>query len=761
MLDESSSKYHPTPKEYLSVLNPEQKLAVEHTGKSLLILAGAGSGKTRVITTKIAYLIAEQNIDPYSILAVTFTKKAAQEMSDRAYFLEPKAIHSYIRTFHSFGAWFLRLYYEKAGLAKNFTVYDEDASAILLQKALPQLSTKEASAWVKKISRAKDYCLLPNSPELVKIDSSIDSNIDFAKVYQIYEDNLRKTGNIDFGDLIMLPVLLLQNNEEIRNHMHRKFRVILVDEYQDSNVAQFLLLQALTGDETYVCVVGDDDQSIYNFRGAEVQNILTFPEHFSQTDLIKLERNYRSTPQILNIANDIISNNKNRFEKQLKAEKKDGEKPAIIFLENQNDETEFCTEIIKRANSQGVPFNDWAILYRTNAQSLGFETTLLHNKIPYRIVGALRFYEREEIKDALAFLAFIANPKDKVAFTRIVNKPARGLGEKTQTKIINYVDENLKNDDDSEVNFISASKKLIPELPSKAKNGLKEFISIIESLTSLLQTEENVDLEIPAKQLAYELFPSEELRNEKKQQIENQKLSYFIEQLNHLSGLTAYYKTQDEISKTQKEANLQELANSAVLYPLNMSGLLDFLDHIELDRNLEEKNTETEDAVTLITVHNTKGLEFPRVIMTGLENGIFPRLDKKDEELEEERRLFYVGVTRAKNQLFMTSCRKRFRFGKTDEMEPSQFLLEINKNRVDYKGSVPAFMKSTKPQQKHPLEATWKKGSRVYHDDYGYGNIIQTRIIDKEFVIYILFETGNEKKFMPEYQKHSLVLLKD
>ncbi|MBO5691660.1 MAG: UvrD-helicase domain-containing protein, partial [Spirochaetaceae bacterium] len=355
----TGSRSHPTPEEYLSVLNEEQRQAVVHQGKSLLILAGAGSGKTRVITTKIAYLIGEKKVDPYSILAVTFTKKAAQEMAERAHFLEPRSVHASLRTFHSFGSWFLRQYTDKAEIHKNFTVYDEDDSATLMHKAMPQLNRQEAKALAGKIARAKDYCWEPDSPELYNIDSSEI----FPRAYQAYQQRLKETGNIDFGDLIMLPVKLMEQHELIRQHMHRRFSVIMVDEYQDSNTAQFKLLRHLVGDDTYVCVVGDDDQSIYSFRGAEVQNILNFPKQFQNTDIIKLEKNYRSTPQILTTANDSICNNTDRFDKSLKPTRPAGALPALTFLDNSQDETAFCADVIQKAYEKGIPYSDWAVLY--------------------------------------------------------------------------------------------------------------------------------------------------------------------------------------------------------------------------------------------------------------------------------------------------------------------------------------------------------------------------------------------------------------
>ena len=764
----TGNRSHPTSEEYLSVLNDEQRQAVVHQGKSLLILAGAGSGKTRVITTKIAYLIGEKKVDPYSILAVTFTKKAAQEMAERAHFLEPRSVHANLRTFHSFGSWFLRQYTEKAGIHKNFTVYDDEDSATLMHKAMPQLNRQEAKALAGKIARAKDYCWKPDSPELYNIDSSEI----FPRAYEAYQQRLRETGNIDFGDLIMLPVTLMEQDELIRQHMHRRFSVIMVDEYQDSNTAQFKLLRHLVGDDTYVCVVGDDDQSIYSFRGAEVQNILNFPKQFQGTDIIKLEKNYRSTPQILTTANDSICNNTDRFDKSLKPTRPSGALPALTFLDNSQDETAFCADVIQKAYEKGIPYSDWAVLYRTNAQSLGFETEFLHRKLPYTIVGALKFYDREEIKDALAILSLVANPQDEIAFRRIINKPSRGIGDKTQEKIVELAKSQ------TEGNFLAACKTEIPGATKKAKTGLADFVSLMENLAGLLDEDSNKKQLLPVEELANQVdtlfyqdvqegqaFTSPENLTAKKSP--KKKLSYFVEQLNELSGLIAYHTLQDEVAGTQRVANLQELANSAVLYPMTMAGLLDFLDHIQLDRRLENQDDEDQDAVTLITVHNTKGLEFPRVILTGLELGVFPRQDKKDQDLEEERRLFYVGVTRAQNQLLLTSCRKRIHYGHPEEMMPSPFLLEIKEHHLRHLGEIPYSYKALRREQSqqkakpavesHPLAAKWKVGRTVYHDDYGYGGIVRTRVEEEEFVVVVKFETGTEKQFMPEYQSQLMI----
>lgn len=742
----------PELQKYLSLLNPEQKQAVEHDGKSLLILAGAGSGKTRVITTKIAWLISEKNYDPRSILAVTFTKKAANEMRERAAAMEPKSENCQIRTFHSFGAYFLRLYAEAAGVDKNFTVYDDDDMVTLIQKSTPGLKKSEAASYARAISLAKDYCLPPDSLRL----GEISSEPYFPDVYAAYQKRLRSTGNVDFGDLIMLPVQVLSENANIARQMHFRYRVIMVDEYQDSNVAQFQFLKALSGvDEdsgTYVCVVGDDDQSIYKFRGAEVQNILNFQEEFPGTDLIRLERNYRSTTSILKAADAVVSNNQDRLGKNLVAERGDGKEPDLIFLPNQDDEAAFCAELIKKQFKKGVPYSDWAILYRTNAQSLGFESEFLHKKIPYQVVGTLKFYEREEIKDLLAFLALCANQRDEIAFRRIVNKPARGIGPTSQDKIIDEAKS-------ADKNIIDAAKELAPTLSKKAREGIESFCALLDSLCQKL--------------------------NEGKAQ---EKLGVFVEEIIQKSGLEEYHAADDEISGTQRVANMQELANNASLYPLNMDGLLEFLDSIELDKTLASQEEESLDRVTLITLHNTKGLEFPRVIITGLEQGIFPRGDKSGAELEEERRLFYVGITRAKDELYITSCATRRLYGRTEFMEPSVFLQEAGAGIFKVLGNVPprykraigeyedsydssneyyddtpqyAAPQNSAPKINHPLAKKYGLGQGIYHDDYGEGQVVKAYMKDDEYVIEVQFQNGGPKKFLPAYQGSQLMRISE
>ena len=734
---------------YLDSLNEEQRAAVVHEGSPLLILAGAGSGKTRVITTKIAYLIKEKNIDPWSILSVTFTKKAANEMRERAVAIDERAADAKIQTFHSFGAWFLRKYAEHAGLEPSFTVYDDDDVATLIKKAEPSLSTKEIRTAAHQISLAKDYCLTPEDDL-----SIIGSEFDLNDIYSKYQKRLRATGNADFGDLIMLPVQILEAYDEIADYIHNRFKVIMVDEYQDSNIAQYRLLQALSGvkqgSNTYVCVVGDDDQSIYKFRGAEVENILTFPEKFPETELIKLERNYRSTANILNAAGLVVKKNHHgSLEKTLVADREGGGKPVLAFLPDQNAEATFTADLVMKSLAGGAKYSDWAILYRTNAQSLGFEKEFLHRKIPYVVVGSLKFYEREEIKDALAYISFFANHKDEISFRRIINKPTRGIGDKTQDKLMESAVSLNPEGVPVFSDLLENLKNQQPSLSKKASEGASAFIKLFDTLSGCFD--------------------------------ENKPLSDFIERVIRDSSLDEYHKAGDEIEGTTRVQNLQELVNTAVPYKCTMEGLLQFLDAINLDRTLDAENQAVGDnAVTLITLHNTKGLEYNKVIITGLEEGVFPRMEKTGAELEEERRLFYVGITRARDELYVTSTAKRCLYGRWDFMRPSPFIKEAAE-AFTVIGQAPFgfSVRKTSPygqfgrdasafsntsddtSEDDSLVSKWKKGTHVYHDDYGDGAVVAAYSNSGEYVIEVQFANGGKKKFLPKYQAKSLQVIKD
>ncbi|MFP4364508.1 MAG: ATP-dependent helicase [Spirochaetia bacterium] len=676
--------------DYIARLNPVQREAVLHQGAPLLILAGAGSGKTRVITTKIAYFIDVLGYDPRSTLAVTFTNKAAREMRDRVAQMVPGSNEAMIRTFHSFGAWLLRRNAAFFGMKSTFTIYDDDDMVSVLLTLYPSLKKKQLKKVAHIISRAKDYCLGPDDDL-----SSLTYNSEINTMYEAYEKRLREIGNADFGDLILLCVRLLKENPEVAARIASRFKLILVDEYQDSNVAQFEFLKRLVTPESQLCVVGDDDQSIYRFRGAEVQNIVSFPDVFKNTKVVRLEQNYRSTNRILELASSVVKNNTNRLGKTLWTERESDVKPIIVFLDDYREEAEFCTKLLTERGWENT-----AILYRTNAQSRAFETEFAKNGIPYHIVGSARFYDREEVKDALALLRFILNPKDEVSFRRIVNKPSRGIGKKSIEKIV-AASGKTKGD------LLDACGEA--GLSGKAGKNLDEAHAVFSKLKRELSSAKISDL-----------------------------LMHGLDEL----GLYEHFLEIDRENFTDRVGNLEELVSSASQFPNGEEGLAEFLEMVELDRLQQEAGQDPE-GVTLITMHNTKGLEFARVIITGMEEGIFPRgFDQDEEDLEEERRLFYVSVTRAEDELYLLSCRRRFLHGKTSPMQPSRFLTEVPEGVCEEKG-----IGGTVPSQ----SSGFSPGDRVYHDEYGSGTVIKKWYNGAEELIIVAFDSGEQGTFFPKY----------
>ena len=689
--------------DYLQSLNPAQLEAATYEGGSLLILAGAGSGKTRVITTRIAWLIDQKRMNPRSILAVTFTNKAAGEMRERVDSMVPGAgLGVMIRTFHSFGAWLMRTNaHLTPDLKQSFSIYDDDDSVSLLQTIFPEKTKKKLSPYAGWISRAKDYCLTPEDDL-----SQITTVPDFTDVYSLYEKKLRAVGNIDFGGLISRPVELLSSNEELRRRIRQRFQVVMVDEYQDSNVAQFELLKQLAGEGNSVCVVGDDDQSIYKFRGAEVKNILSFPEQFPDTKIIKLEQNYRSTAPILDIASGVVSNNTGRLGKTLWTERKEGEPAKIANLENQDEEARFCADLLEDGNLEGT-----AILYRTNAQSRSFETYFTQHNIPYRIIGALRFLEREEIKDIIALLSLLLNPYDVVAFTRIINKPSRGIGKTGQGRIIAEAEK-------QGCDLISAAEGM--KLSAKAAAGFKDFVGLYRFM------DENID---------------------------RMPLAEFIAECVRRSGMLKHYQQKDEMKALSREENLNELVSAATDYGDGREALALFLEEMELDREAVNRRDEEQNAVTLITMHNTKGLEFDRVIITGMEEGLFPSgREETPEEIEEERRIFYVSITRAKHELYFTFCNSRRLWGQIKNHGPSMFLREIPEEHIEV---VDTFSSSYGGRSVNVGRDTkYKPGTPVYHDDYGSGVIAKSGTAGDQVYVIAQFESGRSGRFLPAYDSH-------
>ena len=677
--------------EFLATLNPEQQEAVTYTGKSLLILAGAGSGKTRVITTKIAWLIVNGLARPHEILAVTFTNKAAGEMAERVRSLAPGSQGTLIRTFHSFCAYLLRRFATESNLDPHFTIYDDDDSVELLSACFESEQKRELKKYARMISRAKDYLLGPEDDL-----SDISGDAELPEYYRAYQKRLDAMGNCDFGDLIGKSVKLLKSNDDVRTRLQERFTHVLVDEYQDSNVAQFELLKVLVGPDASLCVVGDDDQSIYRFRGAEVRNIVNFPDEFADTRIVRLERNYRSTGPILELATSVVSKNSRRLGKKLWTERKGGELPILSYLEDQDSEAAFCADLLADQR-----YEDTAILYRTNAQSLAFETLFNRRGIPYRIVGSLRFYEREEVKDGIAFLSLFANPKDEIAFRRIVNKPTRGLGQVTVGRIIDTREQH-------DGNLLRAAAAYESLATGRTKSGLKKFNEITGELAALLESSE---------------------------------LPRFVETMIDNSGLLAYHRDQDEVAGTSRVRNLEELVNASADFAGGRAGLSELLELIELDRSRFEELDGSDERVTLITMHNTKGLEFPRVIITGLDEGIFPgwRIDT-EEDLEEERRILYVSVTRAMDELYLTTCRTRRLWGKTTYFEPSRFIPEIPEGVI-----------AISSERDTGGDSEYGIGTSVYHDEYGYGMVVKSWYNGGELVVLVRFETGRTAQFLPEY----------
>lgn len=656
----------------LENLNEQQKEAVLTNSGSLLVFAGAGSGKTRVITTKIAYAIKNNIVKPYEILAVTFTNKACREMQERVAQMvsEEEASKVSIRTFHSFGVWMLRRFGERVGLAKDFTIYDDKESAQLLQQCFPDDQKKDIEDAAKKISAYKDNMTLPP-----KYDEKL------TKYYQAYQAKLSATGNVDFADMITKTIQLLEQDREAKDYVHNRFKMILVDEYQDSNTAQFILLQHLVGPETFICVVGDDDQSIYRFRGAKVENILNFPKAFPNTKTVVLGKNYRCTQAILSCAKDVINHNVKRADKNLEAYHDGGQKPTLYYVNTDLDEAQMVVNLISTLSKSEM--EKCAVLYRTNAQSKPFEDRFIMNGIPYHLVGSLKFYDREEIRDCIAMISLIANPRDSVAFQRMVNKPARGIGDVTVNKIILDADQSLVDQAD----VIAASKNAIENntVKGKASESLKDFITKYEKIRLQIGHEDNSDLL-------------------------NNILCEF--------GLKEYYIKRDNeenLKDSSRVENLNQLVNmlTSDSFAMGMEGIHNFLEYVALDpSSLGESEGKDEHGVTLITMHNTKGLEFDRVFVVGMEDEIFPGLreDSSRDDLEEERRICYVALTRAKKELYLFSAKERMRFGSRQLNNPSRFISEIQKEHIN------SVDKRTYTNQYH----SWNfYDSQNYNSEYG------------------------------------------
>ncbi len=742
---------------YLSQLNEPQREAVLENERPLLVLAGAGSGKTRVITTKIAYAVDVLGLPPWKILAVTFTNKAATEMRNRvsAMLDGTDVSEMQIRTFHSFGAWLLRRYGAAIGLGDNFTIYDDDDSLSLLASCFPEYKKVELAPFAKSIALAKDMGLSPFDAQTAELNR----NKDFPRMFEAYQRKLRSVGNVDFADLISLSIDLLQSSAEVRRQIHGRFKMVLVDEYQDSNIAQFKLLKLLVGERNFICVVGDDDQSIYRFRGAEVRNILSFPDVYPGTRIIKLEQNYRSTANILAIAQAVIANNVGRHPKTLWTSNPQGAKSRLVHALDEKEEAQRCARLIRESGD----YDRCAILYRTNAQSVAFETLFSRLEIPYKVVGALRFYDREEVKDALALLFLLLNPNDAVNFRRMVNKPARGIGDTSMQKIIDAAAY-------AGVPVLEGCRTAAEQdiVTGKAAAGAKQFAALFDEARRRLEHEGNAAC-----------------------------IGYLLE----ASGIQDHYRKHDEQNKTGKVDNLGAVVSAVSDYPDGRDGLLEFLESLMLDpTKIGHEDPSDKPGVTLITMHNTKGLEFDRVFITGMEEGLFPgRSCESDDDLEEERRIFYVAITRARRELYVFTCRQRMLWGKTNWQMPSRFIAEVPQDLVVVEGAQPMPRGNFDDDSYHGFgsleEKRWKSqnnqmagrssfgssggrrnsniigtpshpasseavvvgssdskrsfslGERVFHEDYGEGQVQAVRTLRERQIVDVVFTSGKRASF--------------
>ena len=679
-------------------LNPMQRQAVFHTEGPLLILAGAGSGKTRVLTHRIAYLIQEKEVNPWNILAITFTNKAAQEMRERVDRIAGFGSDAiWVSTFHSTCARILRRHIDNLGYDTNFTIYDTDDQKSVIKDVCRRLNvdTKifKERALLSQISHAKDNLITPDQMEM---DAAGDFNQKkTAMVYREYQAALRKNNALDFDDLIVKTVELFQNCDRVLEYYQERFKYIMVDEYQDTNYAQFKFVSLLASRYENLCVVGDDDQSIYKFRGANIENILGYERVFPNAAVIRLEQNYRSTQNILNAANHVIANNAERKEKTLWTENEEGSKIHFRQFMNGFEEAEYIAGEISKAHREGLcQYRDCAILYRTNAQSRLFEEKFINVNIPYKIVGGVNFYARKEIKDLLCYLKTVDNARDDLAVQRIINVPKRGIGATTLGRVQDYADK-------MGISLYEALR-VAEEVPSigRSLSKIDGFVTFIQMLKSKAQAYTVEDL---------------------------------LKEIIELTGYVKELEAEDTEEARARIENIDELISKTVTYQQTMeeqdqpATLAGFLEEVALVADIDTVDPE-QDYVLLMTLHSAKGLEFPRVFMAGMETGIFPSymsINYGDgSELEEERRLCYVGITRAMKELTMTCARQRMVRGETQYNKVSQFVQEIPRDLVDLGHTI---------QEKKP------KMEQVFSSDSKYSQmkqIFQTRAYKpKEFKV--------------------------
>ena len=719
----------------LTGLNKEQQQAVQHTEGPLLILAGAGSGKTKVLTVRIAHLLA-QGVNPYEILAITFTNKAAKEMKSRVEGLVGDiANRIWLSTFHSFCAKFLRFELDNfLGYNSNFTIYDTSDSQAVIKAALKALNLDDkyypVGAMIGAISDAKNKLLFASDFRKQARDFYQQK---VADVYEYYERELRKNNALDFDDLLLVAVKLLQSNEAVLDKYSKRFRYVMIDEYQDTNHAQYLLAKLLASHWKNIAVVGDADQSIYAWRGADIQNILDFEKDYPNCTSIKLEQNYRSTKIILDAANAVIENNEGRPKKNLWTDKTEGAKIQHFTAQSEHEEAAFIGDTIaKKHDIHGVPYGDIAILYRTNAQSRVLEEALIKRALPYTMVGGTKFYDRKEIKDVLAYLRVLYNPFDDLSLLRIINVPKRSIGATTVAKLQDYARAN-----GTSLFMTLTQLHLVDTIKGKTKEKLEEFGILIFTLVAEMEDKTVLDI-----------------------------LESILDRTGYLAQLEESTDPQDQA----RAENIGELLSVAKDFQdTNPTGTVeDFLEQVALVNDVDSFEQE-ESKVTLMTLHAAKGLEFPIVFLGGLEEGLFPhsRTLMNPEEIEEERRLAYVGITRAEKELYISNATTRTVFGRTSSYLPSRFIDEIPEELVDglrakrkvpddIKRHVPQHMSVTsrpvtKPIVRNEVIADWKVGDTAIHSKWGNGKVINVAGEGAGMKLTIEFPTQGVRVVMAKF----------
>ena len=719
----------------LTGLNKEQQQAVQHTEGPLLILAGAGSGKTKVLTVRIAHLLA-QGVNPYEILAITFTNKASKEMKSRVEGLVGDVANRiWLSTFHSFCAKFLRFELDNfLGYNSNFTIYDTSDSQAVIKAALKALNLDDkyypVGAMIAAISDAKNKLLFASDFRKQARDFYQQK---VADVYEYYERELRKNNALDFDDLLLVAVKLLQSNEAVLDKYSKRFRYVMIDEYQDTNHAQYLLAKLLASYWKNIAVVGDADQSIYAWRGADIQNILDFEKDYPNCTSIKLEQNYRSTKIILDAANAVIENNEGRPKKNLWTDKTEGAKIQHFTAQSEHEEAAFIGDTIaKKHDIHGVPYGDMAILYRTNAQSRVLEEALIKRALPYTMVGGTKFYDRKEIKDVLAYLRVLYNPFDDLSLLRIINVPKRSIGATTVAKLQDYARAN-----GTSLFMTLTQLHLVDTIKGKTKEKLEEFGILIFTLVAEMEDKTVLDI-----------------------------LESILDRTGYLAQLEESTDPQDQA----RAENIGELLSVAKDFQdTNPTGTVeDFLEQVALVNDVDSFEQE-ESKVTLMTLHAAKGLEFPIVFLGGLEEGLFPhsRTLMNPEEIEEERRLAYVGITRAEKELYISNATTRTVFGRTSSYLPSRFIDEIPEELVDglrakrkvpddIKRHVPQHMSVTsrpvtKPIVRNEVIADWKVGDTAIHSKWGNGKVINVAGKGAGMKLTIEFPTQGVRVVMAKF----------